>query len=1129
MTNCPSLDLLRQFLEEQISPADQTVVELHVETCLACQDRLERLTQGFSSLRDKVAGQESTGLNQPAPTAPRQVGVPDPGQTDLHCSPDTPGPTAAEPSGEGGPAGGPQFPDVAGYEVLSVLGRGGMGVVYKARQQRLKRLVALKMIRAATADEEEYQARFRAEAEAVARLRHPNVLQIYEVGEAAGLPFFALELLEGGSLQDRLRAGPLPARQAADLLATLARAVHAAHSAGVVHRDLKPGNVLFTTDGIPKVADFGLAKRLEEPAGCQTQTGQIVGSPHYMAPEQARGDSRDVGPAADLHALGVILYELLTGRVPFQGAAVLETLRLVQEAEPVPPRRLQPAVPRDLDTICLKCLHKEPARRYASAALLADDLDRFLHDRPIQARATPAWERARKLARRNPAKALAAAVALVVVLTAAGGALWRYLDGVERERRDQRELAEKDERFGRELLDAQAALGRGDWQQAREAAAILLTGLEPEPRLNALKARAEAVRTEADRALVEASRKAGEQAKYQRFLALRDEAFFRDAGFTGLDTEANRAALRSAAAEALKLFGAEAPASLQPDEQARLREGRYELLLVLAAAADPRSGEAARHLAEASRLRAPTSAYHLRRAKHLEQQGNPAGAAQARAAADRLEPSSAFDHFLTGLERYRAGDAPGLVRAQEHFRTALLLQPDHFWAQYLLALCHLRAEAPRFGEAVAGLTACLARRSDHVWLYLLRGYAQAEAGHAAADPVQLRAADADYRRAADLLGRRADPDAEYVLLVNRGALRVRQKRFAEAVRDLQGAVLRKPGQLPAYVNLSQAYAGLGRWAEARAQLDQAVRLRPELALPYRARAQLAEKQKAFAAALADLEAAARREHSRSPLLARDHADRSRLLLRARRPAEALAAAAAALRITPTLAGAQALRVAALLELGRHDELLPACDAYLAQEGPPGAKADRAELFRVRALARARQRDYPGALADYHQALALAPDSAELRAGRGWVYLLGDAPRLALVDFEEAVRRQPGSADALNGRGLARVKLRQVAGGAADAEAAVRLDPSNARTLYNAARTCAQAALLAEVWKDGPQMRARQYEERAWDLLRQAVAGQPESGRAAFWSETVQKDEALAGLRRKREFAALAARYAAPAR
>jgi WD40 repeat protein len=323
------------------------------------------------------------------------------------------------------PAGG--WPTVAGYAILGELGRGGMGVVYKARQLSLKRLVALKMVLAGPHAGPADLVRLRTEAEAVARLQHPNIVQIYEVGQQDGRPFLSLEFVDGGSLARALTGTPLPARRAAQLVETLARAVHAAHQRDIIHRDLKPGNVLLTSDGQPKITDFGLAKQLDAGTG-QTQSGAIMGTPSYMAPEQAGGKSKDIGPAADTYALGAILYELLTGRPPFMAETTIDTVFLVITQEPVPPRQLQPKVPLDLDTICLKCLEKEPRKRYASAAALADDLGRFLDGEPISARPISYWGRTLKWIQRRPA--VAGMLALLLLIAGAAFALvtWKWQD-----------------------------------------------------------------------------------------------------------------------------------------------------------------------------------------------------------------------------------------------------------------------------------------------------------------------------------------------------------------------------------------------------------------------------------------------------------------------------------------------------------------------------------------------------------------------------------------------------------------------------------------------------------------------------------------------------------------------------
>jgi tetratricopeptide (TPR) repeat protein/tRNA A-37 threonylcarbamoyl transferase component Bud32 len=313
------------------------------------------------------------------------------------------------------------YPEIEGFEILTQVGRGGMGVVYKARQTDLNRLVALKVIRLDACDHSEIE-RFRAEAEAVARFQHPNIVQVFGVGEQTDLGYLALEYAAGGSLQASLAGAPQTAQYSAALLEPLARAVHYAHERGIVHRDLKPANVVLTEDGTPKVTDFGLAKLMEHSRG-PTRTGDILGTPSYMAPEQARAAGGKISPATDVYALGAILYELLTGRPPFQGSTPLSTLAQVASLEPLPPSRIQRHIPRDVETICLKCLEKDPRRRYTTAEALADDLRRFLAGHPIAARPVPAWVRAGKWARRRPVAATALVSGAVSLLVLLGGTL----------------------------------------------------------------------------------------------------------------------------------------------------------------------------------------------------------------------------------------------------------------------------------------------------------------------------------------------------------------------------------------------------------------------------------------------------------------------------------------------------------------------------------------------------------------------------------------------------------------------------------------------------------------------------------------------------------------------------------
>lgn len=410
--SCPSpTELERAFAELLDGQEEESVVE-HVETCRICQGTLEALlADGEFAPRRPVEMADQRVASGTSAKGPTTDGLP-----------------AASAAGVPPDAG----PEVPGYQILGVLGQGGMGVVYKARHQKLKRVVALKMILAGEHAGADKLARFQLEAQAVARLRHPNIVQIHDIGFAKGMPYIALEYLPGASLEQRSQRGPWLPRAGAELLAALAQATHTAYLADIVHRDLKPANVLFAEDGTAKITDFGLAKRLDSQG--QTLTGQIIGTPAYMAPEQAKGESRTVGPAADIYALGAILYEVLTGKPPFRGETVMQTLQSVLDHEPVPPRKLVPAVPADLETVCLKALRKQPHERYATAQEFADELNRFLHDEPVRARPLRRTEKAYRWCRRYPTLTglLLVGLALLLMVGVASTLGYYYL-GLQRE------------------------------------------------------------------------------------------------------------------------------------------------------------------------------------------------------------------------------------------------------------------------------------------------------------------------------------------------------------------------------------------------------------------------------------------------------------------------------------------------------------------------------------------------------------------------------------------------------------------------------------------------------------------------------------------------------------------------
>ena len=487
--HCPPQEQLERLLDDRLEASEDSVLARHVDICPECQDRLEHLLSG--------------SVSAPAPLQTDPV-VAD----DLLIRLKKRGRRRDETVEFGGKQssaarignGAAALPEVPGYEVLSEIGRGGMGVIYKARHLRLGRVVALKMILAGAHAGSADLRRFRIEASAVARLAHPGIVGIYDVGEHEGLPYLSLELVEGGSLKQLLAGIPQPPRAAARLVEQLARAVQHAHEAGIVHRDLKPANVLLAACGlagsdadlpakpqaagaaldgaIPKITDFGLAKLLTEgPADGPTQSGAAVGTPGYMAPEQATGHQRQVGPAVDVYALGAILYECLTGRPPFQAATTLETLLQVMHEEPVSISRLQPQVPRDLATIAMRCLEKQPVKRYASAGDLADDLARFLAGQPIHARRVGPFERGWRWCQRNPV--VAGLLALVFVVLLGGSAVSTSFGLLAREDARQAELArdkarteEENARTAegkatQEAIIAQAAKRASDMEAAR--------------------------------------------------------------------------------------------------------------------------------------------------------------------------------------------------------------------------------------------------------------------------------------------------------------------------------------------------------------------------------------------------------------------------------------------------------------------------------------------------------------------------------------------------------------------------------------------------------------------------------------------------------------------------------------
>jgi tetratricopeptide (TPR) repeat protein len=1053
-----------------------------------------------------------------------------------------PGATAAEGEDSALDAGLAEAEGVPGYEILGELGRGGMGVVYKAMHLPLKRLVALKMILAGAHAGPEHLSRFQTEAEAAARLQHPNIVQIYEVGEHQGRPYFSLEFVQGGSLAGRLRGLPQPGVQAARLVEALARAVQYAHEQDIVHRDLKPANVLLAADGTPKVTDFGLAKLLDRGTG-HTDSGAVVGTAGYMAPEQAGGHSRQVGPAADTYALGAILYELLTGRPPFAGENFFETLVQVCETAPVPPRRLQPTVPRDLETVCLKCLAKEPPKRYPSARELADDLRRFVDGEPIRARPTPGWEQAWKWARRRPWQAVSVVSGSLLLLALPALAIVYAL--FERQRGlyvDEQAAVLKRQLKQRETVDTERESGLADekaarWDEAEQHFSRALVNLDPEADP------AERRRLEADRDRVGDQRKARAASRdwkdrRERFEKERAEVLFHVLDFTEPDREANRAAVRRTAPTALEEFGlkledspADAARRLEayrahvdrPQQLDGIAAECYEVLLAWAEAeapADAARGAArepgtrralhlldlADALAGAHRLPTP-GAFHVRRARYLALVGEGAAARVEGARAERQQPATPLDLFLSALEQYGRRDFGKAAVACER---VLRQEPDHFWAQYLQSVCYLKTG--RLAEAQAGLTACLGRQPpDFVWVRLFRATADSEVGN-------FEWAEADFSQALQT----KDRLARAVALTNRGRMRVRGERWDEAVGDLREAIALRPDLPGAYLNLAQALRGRKDYDGALVALDQAVARWPDDPQLYRTRAALQlDYRKDQAAARRDLERAIvhASKGSTPEQLASDHVKLALLQHRDGEHDAALASCDAALRVRPDYPPAHYQRADTLYVLKRYREAGQALERYLVKGKPTP------EDFQALGLIHAGQRQYAEAVEAYGRALALKEDAKTL-SYRGWAYLKLDDARLALKDFEAAVRLAPGHTDALSGRGRARARLGQLAAALKDAEALVG-DAPTAQLLFQAACIYSQAVGQLEAGAGGrsvPASAVYRYQERAVELLRAALERVPAGKRKEFWRVNVEREPDLLPVRRSTGMLDLARSY-----
>lgn len=594
---------------------------------------------------------------------------------------------------------------ISGYELLREIGRGGFAIVYQARNKQLRRDVAIKMFQPGRIPSSKELGRFRSEATAVARLNHPNIVQIFEIGQWAGVPFLALEYVDGGTLARKLERALLPPSEAASLIEKLARAIQHAHDRGVIHRDLKPANVLFDAADQPKIADFGLAKLLESQNNSweATRTGEPLGTPRYMSPEQASGNTSKIAKCTDIYGLGVLLYESLTGRAPFVAASVVESLQKITQEEPLSPRKLQPSVPRDLATICLKCLEKQPIRRYASAAELADDLHRFMNGRSIIARPAPFWEVAWKKARRRPAETL---LGLVIFLCAIGAMGWfGYRSSAERNR-----IALLRTQVGELAKQGRAAAEDGLYDQAVLHMTQAWRLVQSEPALADLSLGIEGWLDHCQRAA--SIELWSGRVPPRDFDQLRDDAVIDSLLLDPKSIDAVRWA-HEALERARDLTTGEGTI----DEQVWRPQRELLDLVEAQLVADVESPQKALDFLRTC----PTynSRIYWESLTRLLADGEPQLLANAQAQAQQFPPDPLKKAWLQAVSDLRNNR---LAEAEVQLQEIIGQEPAHFLARLQQGIGYSRVG--RFAEAKIALTACIAQRPTSAWSYYWRAIAE---------------------------------------------------------------------------------------------------------------------------------------------------------------------------------------------------------------------------------------------------------------------------------------------------------------------------------------------------------------------------------------------------------------------
>lgn len=1056
-----------------------------------------------------------------------------------------------EPQSQGVDSKGVRLPIVPGYELLGELGRGGMGVVYRARQRGLGRMVALKMVLNSQASQEELD-RFMLEAHAVATVEHPNIVQIYDVGEFNGLPYFSLEFVDGGPLDAKLKNEPQDPIFSANIMAKVCRAMGFAHSKKILHRDLKPANVLLTKGGEPKITDFGLAKQMDAPDEGHTKAGSIMGTPSYMPPEQAEGKAKDLTNLADIYSLGALLYEFITGRPPFKGRTLLETLQHVRTKEPVAPSQLQPSVPPDLQTVCLKALEKDPAKRYPSAEEMAEDLEAFLRGDPIKARPTSRFEKTVRWARRNKPQAALIGMGLAMFfLMISGGFVFLGLDA-----HNQRLRAERIETIEGQRKDAESLLlgaidkgEKGDWGQSLAGCNLALVALGDAPELNEIRQRIQQ-QFDLAQAHIETDTRAAQ------FDALVEKAYFAATDLTGKSPSQNTDDVLEYAEGALRLFEVglgddkfnpkfgehflvsqkkrimdECGALLllvssrKMDKDFNQNKSLDGVLSILNLAKQAGAGEKIRHLYMAQ--------YHQALSNRGDKKHQGMAVAE-RMEAGKLDPEGPREWFFLGDDLFRRGE---FEKASEAFAKASRLRPMDFWPTYYQSVSAIRNES--WSEARALLLNCLGKKDNFGFCHVLIGIAEGKLK-------QFDDSIRSFGRAVDLLGGETQG-----VLVNRAAMFFDQGKFQNAEKDLRKAIRLEPNNWVALDNLGILLRNQGKYLEAETCFLQADKVAGTELGPMRHLAGImgeldpprwTESEKIFEKVVAreknptklanDLMGLARvkvavnnLEDAREILEKAIGHDKQNALvwllngwvineIAAKKDLVDRASSLADYKLALEAYD----RGFDLASKGKSDEIGAAVLSRYFKKLSPNQTEESIEskLLRARGLIKARLGNYGSALADYTRSLELNGEQPGLRTRRASA-LISNWREIALEDYNQGIKLNPNDRESYAGRSYVEALLGNHKAAARDAVTAtggagqvawyVRVNSAGAMAqAYRVAKNPPRGAMAADLETQ------QRYLGMVWGLLEKAMNSRPPGERASWWSKYIETDDAFDPIR-----------------